>query len=314
MLNQPNSQQNASIHFQSGACNSHSTDLSIGCDHNCVYCYFSAEQKAKYKREQPKYRGETILLNIEELLKQEEYPAQLYLSYATDAFAPKVKASAHLLLERILPKGVKVLLITKGTIPDETIELLDQYGDQVSVEIGLSSLSEERRKLIEPGTAKSHQRLDLMRKLSETSVAYVCARIDPIFPGIDDDEDDLKELIGAIKETGVKNLVASYLVLSRGMRQKLTKKRGLEDSMNLMNTEISITGGQKKWCIEPEIKRQKLSYIAGQSARAGLSFHTCICKDSSLAGNGYSTSCHPGDSDSYVLNEKSTMETNKLRR
>ncbi|MDO8472728.1 MAG: hypothetical protein Q7T05_02805, partial [Dehalococcoidia bacterium] len=69
----------AKIEFREQACHAYSIDFSLGCQHRCVYCHFSDEQKLKYRKAARGYDGTSIPMDLSALLSQTEYPGEIYL-------------------------------------------------------------------------------------------------------------------------------------------------------------------------------------------------------------------------------------------
>lgn len=275
-------------------CDSHTLDLTVGCDHNCVYCHFSDYQKTLYKKEIDRdYRGETIALSIEDLLKSSEFPAKVYLSYSTDPFAPKVREAAHHVIEHLLKHGTYLLIITKGIIPDKTIDLLDNYGEMVSVEMGLANIDERRRRMIEPGTASVKDRLLVLEKLNKTNISYVTARMDPIFPVIDDNFDSIRSAMKAFADVGTRNVVVSYLIASDRTLRNLSEMSYLEESLKLLTEPTPTVAPKPLLSVPVDYKVERIAAFREVATQYGMNLSTCHCKDSRLKKLDPSYMCHP---------------------
>src|SRR5690606_10172462 len=82
-----------------------------------------------------------------------------------------------------------VSIITKNTLVLRDLDLLKQLAamDLVHVSITINSLNEKLRLKLEPRTAASRKRLDVIQQLSQAHipVSLMCA---PIIPGLNHDE------------------------------------------------------------------------------------------------------------------------------
>ncbi len=284
-------------------CDSYTLDLTVGCDHNCVYCHFSDYQKTLYKKIDRSYKGQTLVLSIEDLLKQEDLPAKVYLSFSTDPFATKIRDTAHVVIEHLLKRGTELLIITKGIIPDRTIELLDQYAKLVSIEIGITNLDEKRRRMIEPGTPQIFERLKVLEKLNQTNIPYVTARMDPIFPVIDDNDDNIRSTLKAFADVKTKNVAISYIIASGRTLNNMQDISYLKESLSLI-TEVTPTAATKNTMSVPlDYKLERLGAFRNVAEQYGMKVHTCACKDSRLKKLDPSYSCHPVyDNKDYLKN------------
>ena len=292
----------AEIQYQDGACHSYSLDLTIGCSHSCIYCYFSAFQMAAYRQAHRDQKGEVVVLQTSELLAASKYPAQIYLSNSTDPFSPQASGATHEVLSYLLPKGVQFFILTKGIIPDQTIGLLDQYGSQVSVQVGITNLSTERNRLIEPGVPSASRRLGLLSKLNETNIAVVAARMDPLFPLIDDEDHELDALTSAIAQTGTKNVVASYVLLTATMIRHLAQVPSASPAMAKLTEKTPTISSNDLYSVPLAYKIERLTHIRRLCINQDIKCNTCACKDRRLALTELPFICHPRDTDAFVGN------------
>lgn len=284
-------------------CNSYTLDLSIGCDHNCVYCHFSLYQKTLYKRVNRDYRGQTIPLKIQRILStpKEELPNRVYFSFSTDPFATKVKELSHQVLEHLLKNGVEVLIVTKGIIPDETIALLSQYGEQVSVELGLTNLDPKRNLFIEPGTPSVEKRLELLHKLGHSPIAYTSLKMDPLFPEIDDNEKSVSELFAQVAPTKVQNVSVSYVIASDRMIERMKKVKYLQNSLKFLTEKSNDTVATKAvYSVALDYKLEKFAMFRKMGEEYSYEIHTCHCKDARLKKLDPNYTCHPGDNPKFI--------------
>ncbi len=107
-------------------------------------------------------------------------------------------------LRLLMENEVKIQLITKSSMVIRDIDLI--RNGNCSVSISITSLDEEKASRLEPGASSPQKRLDALSLLSDSGIPTT-ARIDPIIPGINDD--DLENLIETVCETGISHLVAS---------------------------------------------------------------------------------------------------------
>jgi DNA repair photolyase len=265
---------NARIEFQETACNSYSIDLSIGCQHQCLYCHFSDAQKLRYR--------------------MNEYPEYIYLSFSTDPFGKNVKEQAHCLLERLLVYGTKVLILTKSIIPDKTILLLRDFRDQLQVQMSIPSLNSKRNSILEPGAPNAEARIENLKKLIRDGISAV-ARLDPLFPQVDDSNDSLVKIIKKFKQIGTQNLIASYALITKRIYNVLDKNEFIRPSLNVMHEFTPSVAKTLTYSVDFIYKLEKYKYISELCKSLGIYFHVCSCKDlrfQSTPQLAWST-CHP---------------------
>ena len=166
-------------------------NLTAGCLHDCVYCYIRGYRN---------YPGESRIILYEDTLERLRHelrpgqpkPRAVYFSPSSDLFqpAPEVLELSHAVLEFLFSQGTGVAFLTKGEIPDKTLELLIDHWDLVQAQIGLITLDEEIVRIFEPHAASPRTRLRQLHSLITGGVA-AAARLDPILPTLTDDPEAL---------------------------------------------------------------------------------------------------------------------------
>jgi DNA repair photolyase len=180
-----------------------------GCSHGCVYCFsrpnheylgFSAgldfESKILVKENAPD-------LLREKLSSPRWEPKPLAMSGSTDVYQPVEKklGLTRRCLEVLAEFRNPVIIITKNHLVTRDIDLLSELArhEAVSVNISLTTLDDDLRRVMEPRTSPPRRRLAAIEKLSEAGVP-VGVLTAPIIPGLNDHE--LPNLISAAAEAG----------------------------------------------------------------------------------------------------------------
>ncbi|HLT52153.1 MAG TPA: PA0069 family radical SAM protein, partial [Arenibacter sp.] len=180
-----------------------------GCEHGCVYCYarnsheywgYSAgldfERKILVKKDAPRL--------LEAKLKGKNWKAAtIVLSGNTDCYQPAerqfeiTRACLGVFLKYRHPVGI----ITKNALVLRDLDLLTQLAkdDLIAVNVSVTSLSEETRRILEPRTTTIKKRLETIRILSEHNIP-VNAMLAPIIPGINSHE--ILNLAKAVSDNG----------------------------------------------------------------------------------------------------------------
>jgi len=220
------------------ACLSHipSVNLTSGCAHECIYCYargysvYPGENKVMiYKNTLEKLKSE--------LPRKKNKPQAVYFSPSSDIFQPvlEVLDITHSILEFLLLNDVGVAFVSKGHIPDKTMDLLLNHARNVRAQIGLITNDDNIRRIFEPNTASVEQRLQQMKVMAAGGIS-IEARIIPILPGITDKTDSVDLLLQSIAETGVKHAAISTLFLRPAISGAI--KRHVSDK-NILNSLFS---------------------------------------------------------------------------
>jgi len=193
----------------------HSINPYQGCEHGCTYCYarnsheywgFNAgldfETKIIVKRNAPE-------LLEKEFLKKSWKPATIMLSGNTDCYQPieKKHGLTRQLLSLFLKYQNPVGIITKNTLVRRDLDILSSLASKnlVYVAISINSLDEELRRVLEPRTSSSLQRLKTISELSEAGIPVI-AMLAPIIPGLNHHE--IPNIIQKVAEVGAQK--ASY--------------------------------------------------------------------------------------------------------
>lgn len=197
-----------------------------GCEHGCIYCYarntheywgYSAgldfERKILIKQDAPRL--------LEEKLQSKSWTVNtIVLSGNTDCYQPAEKQFmiTHKCLEIFLKYKHPVGIITKNALILRDLEILKQLAadNLIGVNISVTSLSEETRRILEPRTATVKKRLETIRILSEHNIP-VNAMLAPIIPGINSHE--IMNLAKAVSENGALSMAFTIVRLNGAIGQ-----------------------------------------------------------------------------------------------
>lgn len=168
-----------------------------GCEHGCIYCYarntheywgYSAgidfEQQILVKKNAPQL--------LEDKLRSRRWKAEtIVLSGNTDCYQPAEQqfGLTRECLKVFLKYRHPVGIITKNAAILKDLDLLKELAANglVGVNISVTTLSEETRRILEPRTASIQKRLHTIRQLSENNIP-VNAMLAPMIPGINSHE------------------------------------------------------------------------------------------------------------------------------
>lgn len=274
----------------------HTINLSAGCPNECRYCY--AQSYARH----PGWGTVAFYANaraklMDELARLKEPPRLTYFSTASEPFlpAPRVLEDLLAIMEALLDVGSALLISTKCAIPQQFIELFARHPGKVMVQVGITTLNDEARRVIEPNAAPAEARLENLRRLREAG-AGAEARLDPLVPGLTDTDENLHELLPALAERGVRSVVASFLFLRWGIRfhDELAHGKWFARAMRKLYTHkvTDYCGGGTIWLPEAELRRERFARLTEIAREHGLSARLCRCKNSDVPEAGC---CHPTD-------------------
>lgn len=240
-----------------------------GCSHKCLYCYATSYIRVPESR--PKVDLERRLMR--DLVKiNREVP--ISMSNSSDPYPP-VEAKLGLTrrcLEVLLPRGFKVMIITKSNIVARDVDLISRGNCAVSFTI--TTLDEALASIIEPGAPKPVERVKAIKILSQSGVP--CSiRIDPIIPSLNDDERMLRKIVEEAARFGVKHVSSSTYKakpdnLARMMRAFPNKARYWHE----LYYEESFKLGSSRY-LRYEVRLNLMKMVKEVVDDFGLTFSTC---------------------------------------
>ncbi|RSK41435.1 PA0069 family radical SAM protein [Mangrovimonas spongiae] len=199
----------------------YSMNMYQGCEHGCIYCYarnsheywgYSAgldfERRILVKKNAPKL--------LEDLLKKKSWQAQtIVMSGNTDCYQPAEKTFqlTRQCLKVFLKYKHPVAIITKNALVLRDLDLLKALHKDglVAVNISITSLSEDTRRILEPRTATIKKRLETVRTLSENGIP-VNVMLAPIIPSINSHE--ILPMANQVSESGALSIAHTIVRLN----------------------------------------------------------------------------------------------------
>jgi DNA repair photolyase len=184
-----------------------------GCEHGCVYCY--ARNSHEYWGYGAGLDFERVILIkknapqlLEEKLKSKSWkPHPIVFSGNTDCYQPierKLQITRQC-LEIMLKWKHPLGIITKNSLILRDLDILKELAslNLVAVNISITSLSEDTRRLLEPRTASIKNRLKVVEILSENNIP-VRVMMAPIIPSLNSHE--ILPLVKKVSELGAKDV------------------------------------------------------------------------------------------------------------
>ncbi|WP_400075960.1 PA0069 family radical SAM protein [Winogradskyella sp. R77965] len=200
-----------------------------GCEHGCIYCYarnthefwgYSAgldfERRILVKKDAPKL--------LETLLKKKSWKAHtIVMSGNTDCYQPAEKKFeiTRQCLEVFLKYKHPVAIITKNALILRDLNLLKALAKDhlISVNVSITSLSEDTRRILEPRTATIKRRLKVVKELSSNGIP-VNVMLAPIIPSINSHE--ILPLAKAVSEAGALSIAHTIVRLNGAIGEIFT--------------------------------------------------------------------------------------------
>ena len=207
----------------------YSMNMYQGCEHGCIYCYarnthefwgYSAgldfERKILVKKDAPKL--------LETQLKKKSWKAQtIVMSGNTDCYQPAEQTFkiTRQCLEVFLKYKHPVAIITKNALILRDLDILKVLAKDnlISVNVSITSLSEDTRRILEPRTATIKRRLQVVKELSDNGIP-VNVMLAPIIPSINSHE--ILPLAKAVSEAGALSIAHTIVRLNGAIGEIFT--------------------------------------------------------------------------------------------
>lgn len=272
----------------------HTINLLAGCPYRCRYCY--AKSFRSYRN-----NGSVIFYsNTYELLKlalnrKRRKPICVYFSTACEPFVPDrgILDALYDSMKLLLEYGIALLISTKSQIPKRFISLFAEFSDLIHVQVGLTTVDDEIRKLLEPGAFSVEERLDSIPPLLVHNIS-VELRMDPLVPGLTDTEKSFSMLCESAANSGIKTAAVSYLFI----RQSILKSMNvtymdwafLDVLRSLFTEKIERYCGKSSILVaDTEYRRSTYDVLHEIAGHYGLTLRMCRCKNPDLT----TECCHP---------------------
>jgi len=108
---------------------------------------------------------------------------EVMMSSTHDPYLPKLALAARKMLEHALPAGVRLCIQTRSMLVLRDLPLLQEYRDQVRLQVSIATANREFARLIEPRVPPPERRFELLWKAKEAGL-HVGVILAPIFPPV----------------------------------------------------------------------------------------------------------------------------------
>ena len=186
-------------------------NFAIGCTHGCPFCYVDSIHR--------RYRGKSLgfedipwgfYLFIPEDIegKITDTPwrrwrgKEVMLSSTHDPYIPQLAKYSRRILEEALPEGVRFCIQTRSPLVLRDIDLIEEYRDQVRLQVSIASMDREFSRAIEPRVAPPESRLRIISMAKERGIDTGII-VAPVFPPLRVRKDpvaDVDELLTRVEE------------------------------------------------------------------------------------------------------------------
>ncbi len=261
-------------------------NITAGCAHLCIYCY--ARGYSSYPGDETVVLYSNLAEKLEsELVRKRKKPTFVYFSPSCDAFQPvkQVLDSTYSLMELLLRRGIGVRFLTKGSIPNKFIKLFKSHSNIVQAHIGITTLSRELQKLIEPHAATPNARLNNINFLTEIGILPEI-KLDPLIPGLTDSVDNLDTLLKTLGGSGIKNVGLNYLflrpIIHKNIRNALNHTKALEKVSQAFydNIDLKLLNSKSRVrALNLHFRQKRYEGISLLAKRYGIKTYVCGYKN-----------------------------------
>ncbi len=261
-------------------------NITAGCAHLCIYCY--ARGYSSYPGDETVVLYSNLAEKLEsELVRKRKKPTFVYFSPSCDAFQPvkQVLDSTYSLMELLLRRGIGVRFLTKGSIPNKFIKLFKSHSNIVQAHIGITTLSRELQKLIEPHAATPNARLNNINFLTEIGILPEI-KLDPLIPGLTDSVDNLDPLLKTLGGSGIKNVGLNYLflrpIIHKNIRNALNHTKALEKVSQAFydNIDLKLLNSKSRVrALNLHFRQKRYEGISLLAKRYGIKTYVCGYKN-----------------------------------
>jgi len=262
-------------------------DLSRECPHECLYCYARTFRSNPGKGRLVFCEDAAKLLD-QELARKRKKPEKVYFSTSTDPFPyeSNVLAAQLDVMRILLRNGIRLIVFRKARIPAEFIALLTEYRQLVQVQVGLNTLDEQVRCAVEPGAGTVEVRLNNMALLGRAGVPAIF-RMDPIIPGLTDNQAQFTGLVFAAATRGARNIIASCLFLRGAHRWPKDLRIGEWSYVEMVKRHYTyklddFCSGGSVILPPPEYRQEQYGLLREIAVAAGINVTICGCKNSDV--------------------------------
>ncbi|MFA5864495.1 MAG: radical SAM protein [Phycisphaerae bacterium] len=263
-------------------------NLLSGCPYECRYCY--TQSFASH----PGWGKIVFYYNTFDSLKKEigrmrSRPRLVYFSTACEPFVAHdaILEQLYRVMELLLGHSISILISSKSRIPARFVDLFGRYREQVFVQVGLTTVEDRIRALIEPKAPSVGERLENLAALRENEIPFE-VRADPIIPELTDTVENVRGLFAAVAERGAKGVVMSYVFVRNGNSSPLSLVRDGRFSFLDMASRL-FTQTINNYCgdgiirvADGEYRKNKYREFQGIGKEYGLSVELCGCKNSDV--------------------------------
>ena len=260
-----------------------SVNLLDDCPAGCLHCRHG---RGKIKRDlkTPEDLVPNLVREIEWRRRRGTRPAFVVVGANGEPFpkSSRLRAVTMECLQALLKRRIGVSLETRGAMPDEAVELLSRHRQLVRVRVALLSMDRKLTDTWEPGTADPEARLFNLQRLRRATVPSIL-HLAPVIPFVNDSKEQLRPVLDAARDVGVRRVSVEVLRLWPGAREVLEEKAaGLSSLVLSAYLDRSAQPPPPRQTIPVEARSRIYEQLGDWASRRGLNVSVCKCNDPQL--------------------------------
>ncbi|HKU50098.1 MAG TPA: radical SAM protein [Nitrososphaera sp.] len=212
-----------------------------GCHHRCAYCYATYEWSPDFYDKVYAKSNAAEVLESQLARWKSETIGPVMVSSATDCYQPaELRFGLTRKCVNVLQKyNVPYYVFTKSALIERDLELHRRYRDNCFIVWSITTVNENTRRIIEPGTPPSQKLFAAIKKFTEAGVC--CGvNVDPIIPLVTDTEEELGAIADSCKQAGVSRVFGAMMRLRSDIWDRM------KTVFELLGLESAIPQYQKK--------------------------------------------------------------------
>ena len=195
-----------------------------GCEHGCCYCYARFATRFSHPSEQWGSFVD-VKVNAPQVLTHEakrKRVGRVFISSVCDGWQPRETSYCltRQCLEILLHYGYPLTILTKSALARRDLDFLASSKDKIEFGVTITTFDEGLRRLIEPRSSPSAERLNLLQEAKRKGIRTY-AFLGPLLPHLSDTEANLNSLLWAVKDVGADYFYVDRLNRRFGVWQSL---------------------------------------------------------------------------------------------
>ena len=266
-------------------------NVTRGCSFYCVYCYARGYAIAPSKGTVYLYQNLPLLLQKE--ARRLPMGTPIIFNTASECFQnhPHILEITYRSMAILLRRGHHINFLTKGVVPKWFKDLFCRYRHHIQATIDVVSLKEDYCNLFEPGAPIGEKRLEGAIHLLNWGIP-VKARLDPLIPFFSDTQENIENLLLAIKDCGIRKIIISYLELRPRIIEQLRQELPASIAKLILGCFPKPSWdrvGTKTLCKQVPLSIRKKVYqrIRQQGEKLGIKVIVCRCKNPDVSFSQY---------------------------